>query len=185
MSIRSAYRIYLAAGLVSVAIILVRYFKIPYPFVVFLEYDVSGVPLGVLALISLRLAVSSLPVYYVVPVALGSDLIGMAMKCLAEASTFTPLALVARKLGLHKGKSILVLSVLASAASRVLVMSLANYFVTPHWLVWAGWIKDYEKAYTITLTYLPHVAFFNLTVALIVTPLALVAYQVLKRAGLA
>ncbi|MEM0240982.1 MAG: hypothetical protein QXM43_06170 [Desulfurococcaceae archaeon] len=133
----------------------------------------------------LRATYSVLPIYYIIPVAMGSDPIDMAMKCLAELLTFTPLALALRKLrGKYNEVVVAAIGVAVAAATRVGVMSLANYLVTPHWLVWAGWAKDLEKAYAITIGYLPHIATFNLTIALIVSPLAILVYRVLIRTGL-
>ncbi|MEM1695336.1 MAG: hypothetical protein QXO48_02175 [Desulfurococcaceae archaeon] len=176
--------VYLVAALTGLAVIL-RFFDFPYPPAPFLKYDVSGVPLAIIAFMSLRAAYGVLPVYYVIPVAMGSDPIGMAMKCLAELSTFTPLALTLRKLhGKHSEAIAATIAVAVSATTRVAVMSLANYLVTPHWLVWAGWARDLQRAYAITIHYLPHIALFNLTIALIVSPLAIVVYRVLTRTGI-
>ncbi|MEM4425407.1 MAG: hypothetical protein QW335_05455 [Candidatus Nezhaarchaeales archaeon] len=55
-----------------------------------------GIPLAPISFILLKYALGILPIYCVIPVAVGSDLIGMAMKCLAEASTPTSLTLVYR-----------------------------------------------------------------------------------------
>ncbi|MGC8983350.1 MAG: hypothetical protein ACP5KA_06360 [Desulfurococcaceae archaeon] len=173
-------RIYLAAGLTALAVVL-RFFEIPYPPAPFLKYDLSGVPLGVMALVSLKLAYAALPVYYVISVAaMGSDPIGMAMKCLAEASTFTPLALAYTKLSARRLSRVGAggVAVATSTATRVAVMSLMNYIVTPYWLIWAGWVRSWEDAVKAVLLYLPHVAAFNTSIALIVAPLTLVAYRV-------
>lgn len=170
------------AGLLALAIVL-RFFEIPYPLAPFLKYDVSGVPLVLISLMSLRYALSSLPLYYVIPVAMGSDPVGMAMKCLAEASTFTPLALMCKKSKYPLTKKISLMAALIASLTRIGVMSLANYIITPYWLLWAGWIKDLEKARMMTLGYLPHVAIFNLTLALIVASISMTAYTVLKRSG--
>ncbi|MEM4576133.1 MAG: hypothetical protein QW701_01580 [Candidatus Nezhaarchaeales archaeon] len=170
------------AGLLALAIVL-RFFEIPYPPAPFLKYDVSGVPLVLISLMSLRYAFSSLPLYYVVPVAMGSDPIGMAMKCLAEASTFTPLALMCRRSKCSLTRKTSVAAALIASLARIGVMSASNYIVTPYWLLWAGWIKALEEARMITLGYLPHVAIFNLTLALIVASISMTAYTVLKRSG--
>ena len=171
----------LVVGLLALAVVL-KFFEIPYPPAPFLKYDVSGVPLAVIAYYSLKYAISSLPVYYIIPVLFGSDVVGMAMKCLAETSTFTPLTLLYKRAGRlgEVWRSVLVTAV--SALSRVVVMSIANYIVTPHWLVWT-YKMPYKEAYTLTLVYMPHIVIFNLTIVLIIAPLSLTCITILRRAG--
>ena len=172
----------LVSGLLALALVL-KFFEIPYPPAPFLKYDVSGVPLAVIAYYSLKYAFSSLPVFYVIPVLFGSDVVGMAMKCLAEASTFTPLVLVYKKGASRLSEKWRAgLAVAAASLTRVVVMSIANYTVTPHWLVWS-YKMSYEKAYELTLYYMPHIALFNFTIALIVAPLSLAVMAVMRRAG--
>ncbi|MEM3927102.1 MAG: hypothetical protein QXU13_05950 [Desulfurococcaceae archaeon] len=181
---KSIPSVYMVTALTALAVIL-RFFDFPYPPAPFLKYDVSGVPLAVIAFIDLRAAYSVLPIYYVIPVIMGSDPIGMAMKCLAELSTFTPLALALKRFHGKRGEAVVAaIAVAIAAMARVAVMSLANYLVTPYWLVWAGWARDLQRAYAITISYLPHIALFNLTIALIVTPLAIIVHRVLTRMGL-
>jgi hypothetical protein len=62
-------------------------------------------------------------------------------------------------------------------------MSLANYIVTPYWLVWAKWVSELEEAKKIVVFYIPHIALFNLTLALIVAPTSISVYEILKRSG--
>ncbi|MEM0217605.1 MAG: hypothetical protein QXM73_02490 [Candidatus Nezhaarchaeales archaeon] len=183
VSVRSLSFFSQIAGLVALAVVL-KFFEIPYPPAPFLKYDVSGVPLALISFISLKYALGILPVYYVIPVALGSDPIGMAMKCLAEAFTFVPLTLIYRVASkiLSEGRVSLV-AVITASLSRVTVMSLANYIVTPYWLLWAGWVKDLEEARAIVVMYLPHIAAFNLTIALIAASISITTYIILRRSG--
>ncbi|MEM0199518.1 MAG: hypothetical protein QXX72_04480, partial [Desulfurococcaceae archaeon] len=69
--------LYLVAALTALAVIL-RFFELPYPPAPFLKYDASGVPLAVIAFMNLRAAYSVLPIYFTIPVALGTNSIGMA-----------------------------------------------------------------------------------------------------------
>ncbi|MEM4977067.1 MAG: hypothetical protein QXT64_07080 [Desulfurococcaceae archaeon] len=177
--------LYLVAALTALAVIL-RFFELPYPPAPFLKYDASGVPLAVIAFMNLRAAYSVLPIYFTIPVALGTNSIGMAMKCLAELSTFTPLALTFRKLH-GKRSDATMIAVAVATVSRVAIMSLANYLVTPHWLLFVKYpgIESFEQAYEFTVSFvLPHSVIFNLTIALIVSPLSIRVYRVLTRTGI-
>jgi len=165
------------ASLSALAIVLkFRFFEIPYPPAPFLKYDVSGIPLALIAFISVKNTVPALAVYYMVHVLIGADPIGMAMKCLAEASTFIPLTT------LYKLKSSRALAAASAVIARTLIMVVANYLITPYWLILARWASTFEDAYTKTLAYLPHVALFNATLALVVAPLTLITYGILKKA---
>lgn len=171
------------AGLVALAVVL-KFFEIPYPPAPFLKYDVSGIPLALMSFMSLKFALSVLPIYCVIPVALGSDPVGMAMKCLAEASTFVPLALIYRRLSKTSSvKRAGIVAVIAASTIRPVIMSIANYVVTPYWLVWAGWLKNLEVARSVVIMYLPHIALFNLTIALLVTSLSMGTYSILRRSS--
>lgn len=172
----------LVSGLLALAVVL-KFFEIPYPPAPFLKYDVSGVPLTVIAYYSLKYAFSSLPVFYIIPVLFGLDVVGMAMKCLAETSTFTPLVLVYKKRASRLSEKWRAgLAVAAASLTRVVAMSIANYIVTPHWLVWS-YKMSYEEAYALTLYYMPHIVLFNFTIALIIAPLSLAVIAILRRAG--
>jgi riboflavin transporter FmnP len=173
-----------AAGLTALAIVLkLRVFEIPYPPAPFLKYDLSGVPLAILAYMSLRAFPVSLLVYFLVNVLMSPDPagvpIGMSMKVLAEISTLLPLVLA-----LNLARKGVVVGTIAGIVSRVLVMSLANYLVAPHWLVMARWVKTYEEAYKWTISIMPHIAVFNATLAVPVCLLTVVALRVLKSSGL-
>ncbi len=172
-------------GLVTLAVVL-KVFELPYPPAPFLKYDASGIPLALAAFISLKYAFGLLPLYYIVPVALGFDAVGMAMKCLSEMSTFAPLVVIHKaSSSKFSAKYASALAVATASLSRVVTMSLANYVVTPYWLIWA-WpeqIKSLEVARAIVVTYIPHIAVFNLTLALIVAPATITIYTILKRAG--
>ncbi|MEM4481920.1 MAG: hypothetical protein QXK88_06445 [Desulfurococcaceae archaeon] len=181
--VKPSLNTYMVSALTAIAVIL-RFYEFPYPIAPFLKYDVSGVPLTIIALISLRAAFSALPVYYVIPTLMGSDPIGMAMKCLAEMSTFIPTSLIITKLKGRVGESLLVvLATALSGLARVAAMAVANYVITPYWLMWAGWAKDMSLALSFVVYYMPHIALFNLSISIIVSPTAVVVYRVLNRAG--
>lgn len=119
--------------------------------------------------------------YFVHVVMLGSDPIGMAMKCLAEASTFIPLVLIYRRFSASR-KGITVGTVIATAC-RAISMSIANLIVTPHWLLIAKWAKDYSSALNKTLALMPHIVVFNVTIGLIVVGLSIIVFNVLRKTG--
>lgn len=169
----------LAGVLVSLAIVL-HLFKAPFPPAPFLKFDGVGIPLATLSLYSVPLSVTVVPVVFIALQALGADIIGAGMKVLAELSTYLPLALTYKKLG-NRGLVGHVASVSSAVVTRVAVMTLANYVITPYWILMAGWARTYEQAYSMTLKYLPWVAVFNAITALYVAPLALAVFRVLRR----
>lgn len=171
------------AGLIALAVVL-KVFEIPYPPAPFLKYDASGIPLALTAFISLKYAFGLLPLYYIASVAVGFDPIGMAMKCLSEASTFAPLVLAYGTCSNRlSAKYAGALAVATASVLRVATMSLANYIVTPYWLVWAKWVSELEEAKKIVVFYIPHIALFNLTLALIVASASISVYEILKKVG--
>jgi riboflavin transporter FmnP len=169
----------LAGVLVSLAIVL-HLFKVPFPPAPFLKFDGVGIPLATLSLYSISLSVAIVPVVFVALQVLGADVVGAGMKVLAELSTYLPLALMYRRVG-SRGLVGYVVSVGSAIATRVVIMTLANYIITPYWILMAGWARTYEQAYSMTLRYLPWVAAFNAIVALYVAPLALAVFRVLRR----
>lgn len=180
-SLMSSPTLVYVASLTALAVVLkLRSFEIPYPPAPFLKYDVSGIPLALIAFMSLKYTPVSLAVYFILHLLMGADPIGMAMKCIAETSTFVPLALIRKK---ADSKRTSALAVSCAVISRTAVMAAMNYVVTPYWLLWARWAKTLEAAYTKTLTLMPHIAIFNATLALIIAPLSLLIYNVLKKAG--
>ena len=172
-----------ATSLTTIAILL-HLFKIPFPLAPFLKYDLAGVPLAVLALISLRDSILALPVFAIGLVVLGADVIGALMKILAEASTFAPLALIYKRLaGRIKLKLAVLVATTVSALLRAAFMCTLNYAITPYWLVWAGWAESLKSAYELTIAIMPYIALFNVTLAIPVVVLAIAAYRLLARAG--
>lgn len=178
-SIKSVY----VASLTALAIVLkLRIFEIPYPFASFLKYDLSGVPLAIIALISLRYIPVSLLIYFLLHIAMGADAVGMAMKCLAETSTIIPLVLVLKKIrSCFKHSSLI--AIMVSIISRTGVMAFANYIVTPHWLLWARLAESFEIAHNITIGIMPHIIIFNISLGLIVSALTISIYKTLSKAG--
>lgn len=174
------------SALTSLAVVLkLRFFEIPYPPLPFLRYDLSGVPISVIAFISLRYIPVVLPIYYVMNIILGSDPIGMAMKCVAEISTAIPLVITYKKnpLKIRNSATLLIATIVLSTLARVGSMCVANYMVTPYWLLWSRLVNTLEDAITITLAYMPHIIAFNSTSALIISTLSVKLYDILKRAG--
>lgn len=174
MDPRALWKIAYVSSLTALAIVL-RFFEVPYPLLPFLKYDISGAPLALLALGSIKYALAALPAYYIIPIAMGSDAIGMTMKVAAEASTFIPLAILIRKFAKREWAALTIASL-----SRSITMSLLNLLVTPYWLLMAGWLKSYEAAMNYTMAVLPHIFVFNLTIAIIVGGLTITMYKVVK-----
>jgi len=172
---------YAVAGLTALAIVLkLRFFEIPYPAFPALKYDLSGVPLAVVAYFSLKSYIVSLLVFFIVNIT-WADPIGMIMKVLAEASTGIPLAIIARK---RREQRVWELTgILVSTLSRIALMTILNLLVTPHWLLMAKWAKNYGEAFTFTLMIIPHVVLFNASLGVIVSTIALAAIRVLRKAG--
>ncbi|MCY0868231.1 MAG: hypothetical protein OWQ48_03250 [Desulfurococcus sp.] len=167
--------------------VVLKFFEIPFPLAPFLKYDFSGIPLMVLGFRSLKWALLALPAYYVIPVVMGSDPIGMAMKVLAEAFTFTPFILLYRRLVQHSPWSTAyTLSSLAALLSRTALMTLVNLAVTPLWLMlsYPKSYPDYISAFNLTLKLTPYIAVFNATLAVIVLVLTAPIFRILARVGL-
>lgn len=181
VSLTGSQTLVYVASLTALAVVLkLRSFEIPYPPAPFLKYDISGIPLALIAFMSLKYAPMLLVVYFVLHLLMGADPVGMTMKCVAEASTFVPLVLIRKK---SDSKKVDALAVSCAVISRTAVMAAMNYAVTPYWLLWVRWAKTLQDAYTKTLALMPHIAIFNATLALIIAPLSLLICNVLKKAG--
>jgi riboflavin transporter FmnP len=165
--------------------IILHIFQFPFPLATFLTYDLSGIPIAILMLISLRLGTSSLPIFWLGAVYLAKDptrIIGPSMKVVAEAFTAIPLAIVFKKLSkTHSFTKASIAAFIMALISRVGAMLLLNYLVTPYWLLWAGWMKTFETAYDFTMKCLPYIAIFNATVVCYVVPITLGAWKTIRR----
>ena len=170
------------AGLTALAIVLkLKFFEIPYPAFPVFKYDLSGVPLAIIAYLSLKTYMASILVFLVVSIAMGLDPIGMAMKVLAESSTCIPLVIITRGKQVERRWEFRVVAV--STLVRVASMTILNLIVTPHWLLIARWAKNYDEAFALTLGLLPHVWIFNASIGLIVSTMAVETIRVLRKAG--
>ncbi|MDK6028135.1 hypothetical protein QPL79_01990 [Ignisphaera sp. 4213-co] len=144
----------------------------------------AGVPIAVLTLLNMRLGLISLPIFWIGSVALTTDptkVVGPTMKVVAEASTALPLALLFKALEAKKKHYTHVAAFIAALISRVGVMLLLNYLVAPYWLIWTGWMKNFEAAYKLALAYLPVIALFNAIVVCYVASLSLSIFATLKK----
>jgi len=129
--------------------------KIPFPWMPFLKFDFTGVPI-VTAFLMFDLTsgaftsiVASLGI-----IARSGDLIGGAMKGIAEVSTVAGLAggnYISRMLGLGTGKSRF-LSYVAGVALRIIIMSVWNLIVLPRY---------YGVPFNAAVGMLPLLALFN------------------------
>jgi len=164
----------MSAVLLALSIVL-HFFKLPYPPAPFLKFDGVGIPLAVLALYSLRASVTVLPLVFVGLILLGADIVGAAMKVLAELTTFLPLVfLYNRRLD---RMSLIIPPVIASRAAS---MAILNLIVSPYWLsLTYGW--NYEKSFSATIALLPHVALFNAIAASYVTIIGLGTFRVVSK----
>jgi riboflavin transporter FmnP len=129
--------------------------KIPFPWMPFLKFDFTGVPIVVaLLLFGLASAATTSVVASLGIVARSGDLIGGAMKGLAELSTVVGMAA-----GLHLAERISPSRVIRMAgalavgvATRILVMSVWNLLVLPNF---------YGVPFNATVGMLPLLALFN------------------------
>jgi len=174
-----------AVAFASLSIVL-HIYKYPYPLYPALSFDLAGVPLAIAMLYSIDTGFLSSLIFYLGALMLTTDptrVIGPSMKVLAELSTSIPFALVYRSMlskSANENKAWLVSFVVAFTC-RVGIMTLANYVISPHWMIWARWAESYEFAYKATLMMLPHVALFNAIVVLYVVPLAIAVWKSIRR----
>jgi riboflavin transporter FmnP len=171
-------KISLVTGMIALAVIL-KFYEIPHPLASYLKYDASEIPLTILSILSIKYALSALPIYYLIPVLTGFDPIGMFMKTVASLSTFIPLTIIFRR---FKESTVgAVLSITLSILSRVAVMTFLNLIVTPFWLVFAGWAKDLESAWVAVLYYLPQIIVFNVILGFIVASSSIGIFRVVRK----
>ncbi|HUS77617.1 MAG TPA: hypothetical protein VM050_02995 [Patescibacteria group bacterium] len=129
--------------------------KIPFPWMPFLKFDFTGVPI-VTALLMFDLTSGTVTsiVAALGIIARSGDLIGGAMKGIAEISTVTGLAggrNLSHRLGLGPGSS-RILSYLAGVALRIIIMSGWNMIVLPRY---------YGVPFNVAVGMLPLLALFN------------------------
>ncbi len=167
--------------LTALAVIL-RFLEIPFPLLTWLKYDASGVPLAILGYMGWGLLAYSLPVYYLVSVALGADFMGMVMKVVAEASTIIPLIYLYRKFRSRRRLAIPA-STGVAALSRVSVMHLFNIIVTPYWLVYS-YGMSYESALSYVYSIVILIDVFNLTIAMPISLAAIYVVEYLLKTGI-
>jgi riboflavin transporter FmnP len=110
--------------------------KIPFPWMPFLKFDFTGVPIVVsLLLFGLSSGATTSIVACLGIVARSGDLVGGAMKSIAEFSTILGIAAglhLGGRMGLG-GKTKKLLSVAVGVATRIAVMSLWNLIVLPRY----------------------------------------------------
>jgi len=129
--------------------------KIPFPWMPFLKFDFTGVPI-VTAYLMFDLTSGTITSIVAVLgiIARSGDLIGGAMKGIAEVSTVTGLAggrYLSRRLGLGVGPSRF-LSYVAGVALRIIIMSGWNLLVLPRY---------YGIPFNVAVGMLPLLALFN------------------------
>ncbi|MEM0489711.1 MAG: ECF transporter S component [Ignisphaera sp.] len=169
----------------SALAIVLHIFQYPFPLAPWLKFDLAGVPLTILSLISLKLGGIGFTIFWVGSLLLTTDptrVIGPSMKTIAEALTALPFAYIyKRSKGQQESLKTIVIGFAIALASRVLIMLLLNYIVAPYWLVWARWMKTLEDAYRFTITYLPFNALFNAIVVCYVVPIAAAIWKSVKK----
>ncbi len=165
----------LLASMTALAIIL-HIFRFPFPLATFLKYDLSGVPLLLLAMfMPLKKVLVSVFVFSIGVFILGGDPIGALMKGLAELSSIIGLILVYKKVNK-------VMVILVSAGTRTLLMTIANLLVTPLWLLYFARACDvYSICLNITLMYIPAIALFNITLGIVIAGIAIAFEKYLSR----
>jgi len=174
-------RLFVTAVLVSLSVVL-HFFRVPYPLMQALKFDLVGLPLLVIAYYSLAHLLAALPVVWVGIALISQDWIGATMKVLAEASTALPFSVALR--WRRAGRIALAASALLPTVSRIAVMSLANYLVLPRWALLAGWVNTLEEGVALAKVSMPLIASFNAILGLAVCSAGYSSIQILRRAGI-
>ena len=129
--------------------------KIPFPWMPFLKFDFTGIPIVIsLLLYGITSAATTSAVACLGIIVRSGDLIGGAMKGIAEFSTVMGMALgiyLASRLGLGE-KYWKALSVIVGVSSRIILMSLWNLIVLPNY---------YGLTFSATAGMLPLLGVFN------------------------
>lgn len=125
--------------------------KIPFPWLPFLKFDFTGVPIALsLLLYGLSSGATTSVVASLAILARSGDVVGATMKGIAEFSTVLGIAV---GLGLP-GRWRTVLSVVAGVGMRIVVTTIANLIVLPPY---------YGMPYNVVVGLLPMIAAFNAT----------------------
>jgi len=104
--------------------------KIPFPWLTFLKFDFTGIPIVLsLLLIGLKSGTITSTVAFLAILVRSGDIVGSSMKALAEFSTILGMSL--GLMWLKKTKFAKPVSFILGCASRVLVMVLANFVILP------------------------------------------------------
>lgn len=173
--------VFVTAMLVSLSIAL-HFFKVPYPLMTALKFDLVGIPLVIIAYLSLPYFFVSIPIVWLGITAIAQDWIGASMKILAEASTVLPLVLAIR--GRINKKLDVAAGIIASVISRTVIMMAANYFVLPRWALIAGWASTIEEGYKLVFITMPYIVSFNVIMAVLVSSVGYLSIKILRKAGL-
>jgi riboflavin transporter FmnP len=183
-SISKIVKISLVTSLATVSVPL-WFFKIEYPLATFLKFDLVGIPYAIASLISIHLALALTPVLFIIFLYFSPDVIAISMKIFAEISTGIPLALSYKKFEkkIDQNKASLIAFAIAMV-SRVAVMNIFNYLVSPYWIMWTyKW--SFEAAYKWTVSFLlPVVSGFNAICVAYIAPTSLAIYRIIKRLGI-
>lgn len=174
-------RAYLTATLSALAVML-HLFKIPYPLMQALKFDLVGVPLLVIGYYSLWHLLLSLQVTWIGITLISQDIVGATMKTLAEASTIFPIVLLLKTAISEKLKP--VLGVAFGVSSRVALMCLANYYVLPRWALMVGWVASLEEGIALAKLTMPYIASFNVILGIIVSVIGILSVKMLKHLGM-
>ena len=149
--------------------------KIPFPWMPFLKFDFTGIPIVVsLLLYGLASAATVSVVACLGIVARSGDLIGGIMKGIAEFSTVMGMALgiyFASRFGWRE-KYWKVLSGIVGVSSRIFIMSLWNLIVLPNY---------YGLTFSVTVGMLPLLGIFNGIQGSMTVFLGYLLYEAYKR----
>ncbi|GGP22436.1 hypothetical protein GCM10007981_18490 [Thermocladium modestius] len=177
---RSPLRLSLLAVLSAAAVSLeLLRIEFPFPLAPFLKYDLVGVPLLLLALLSgrrdalLGASITAIAIFLAT-----GDPVGASMKWLAEVATFIPFASIYG----YGGKIRTAAASAVAVASRVAVMDVANIAVTPYWLmIFAHACSTYAQCLTSVEVLLPVISIFNASLALIYIAITVPLYEYIAR----
>jgi len=143
--------------------------KIPFPWMSFLKFDFTGVPIAFsLLLYGLSSVAFTSIVAFVAISARSGDLIGALMKGIAEFSTVLGMAL-ALHISIRYRR---VLSVIVGIVIRVVVLSLTNLIVLPSY---------YGLSYNVVINMLPLLGLFNAMQGAITVLIGYALYEAYKQ----
>lgn len=177
---RESY-LFITSLLASLSVVL-HLFRIPYPLMQALKFDLVGLPLLIIAYYSYTHFFLAIPVVWIGIALISQDWIGASMKVLAETTTIIPFILILKR-GINK-KSIVMISIALGTLSRVISMTIANYIVLPRWALLVGWVSTFEEGLYLVKVTTPFIISFNAILAIAVCSIGYLSIKIARKTGL-